>query len=108
MKPTEVQIKALQRIILWRRIHWLSFVLSFLAALIFTGAFQKPGWWPYVIPPALTIGVYAFSWYRVNRARCPRCGDFFFMQRGPLGPMGTSFPLQRRCQHCGMAIRRSN
>ena len=61
MKPTEGQIKALQRILLWRRIHWLSFVLSLLAALIFTGAFQKPGWWPYVIPPALTIGVYAFS-----------------------------------------------
>jgi hypothetical protein len=108
MKPVEWQIKALRRIVLWRRIHWLSFVLSFLAALIVTGAFQKPGWWPYAIPLALTIGVFAFSWYRVNRARCPRCGDFFFMQRGPLGPMGTNFPLQRRCQHCGMAIRRSN
>ncbi len=108
MKPTEGQIKALQRIILWRRIHWLSFVLSWLAVLTLVGAFQKPGWWPYVIPPALTVGVYAFSWYRVNRARCPRCGDFFFAQRGPLGSVGTGFPLQKRCQHCGMAIRRSD
>jgi hypothetical protein len=105
MKPTDEQIKALKRIILWRKIHWLSFLLSLPAVLTLVGALQKPGWWPYVFPPALTMGVYAFSWYCVNRARCPRCRDFFFAQRGPLGPMGTSFPLQKRCQHCGMAIR---
>jgi hypothetical protein len=106
MKPTEGQVRALGRIVLWRRVHWLSFALTLLAVLTFVGAFQKPGWWPYVAPPVLTLLVYGVSWYRVNRARCPRCGDFFFMQRGPLGPMGTSFPLQKRCQHCGMAIRR--
>jgi ribosomal protein S27AE len=71
------------------------------------GALQQPGWGPYVAPPILTLALYAVSWFRVNRARCPRCGDFFFAQRGPLGPMGTAFPLQKRCQRCGMAIRRS-
>jgi ribosomal protein S27AE len=106
MKPTERQLSALRRIVWWRRAHWLRFPLSLVTILTLAGAYQKPGWWPYAIPPALSAGVYMFSWYRVNRARCPRCGDFFFAQKGPLGPMGTSFPLQRRCQHCGMAIRR--
>jgi hypothetical protein len=105
MKTTEAQIRALKRIVLWRRLHWLSFFLTVPAVLTLVGAGQKAEWWPYVIPPALTLSVYAFSWYRVNRARCPRCGRFFFNQHGPLGPMGTSFPLQKRCQHCGMAIR---
>ncbi len=107
MKPTDEQVKALRRIIAWRRVHWLSFSLALPTAMIFIGAFQKPGWWPYVIPLVLTLCLYAFSWYRVNRARCPRCGHlFFFIQKGPLGAMGTSFPLQKRCAHCGMAIRR--
>lgn len=105
MRPTAEQIKALKQIILWRRLHWLSFFLSLPAVSVAVGTIQKSGWWPMAAFPALTIGVFAFSWYRVNRARCPRCRDFFFVQRGPLGPMGTSLPLQKRCQHCGMAIR---
>jgi hypothetical protein len=106
MKPTEAQVRALERILLWRKVHWGSFLLALPAVLTLVGASQKSGWWPYAIPPAVALGVYAVSWYRVNRARCPRCGDFFFAQKGPLGPTGTSFPLQKRCQHCGMATRR--
>ena len=105
MKPTEEQIRALKRIIWWRRLHWLSFLLSLPAISIAVGTIQKSGWWPIAALPMLTIGLFAFSWFRVNRARCPRCGHFFFAQKG-FGPTGTGFPLQRRCQHCGMAIRR--
>lgn len=106
MKPTEGQRKALRRIIWWRRAHWVSFPLTMLSMLTLVGAYQKPGWWPYVIPLGVSLTAYGVSWYRVNRARCPRCGAFFFVQQGPFGPRGTSFPLQERCQHCGMAIRR--
>jgi len=96
------EYRALRRIFRWRRTYWLTFaaVLPSIATAI--GLIQQRGWLLIAGLPIAIVILHAAAWRNTNRARCPRCGEFFFLQRGPLGPMGTTLPTPRRCVHCGL------
>jgi hypothetical protein len=44
----------------------------------------------------------------LNRSRCPRCKEFFFVQVVTMKnwtPFSSlSFPPQRKCRHCGLGL----
>ena len=103
--PTEEERRALARIRSRRRAYWISFLMVLPALAVAMRLAQEDGvLWAATVPLAL-VAVFGVAGRRVNASRCPRCGDHFFFQQGPLGPAGTTFPAQRECQSCGLPLR---
>lgn len=93
----------LRRIRRWRLWYWALFVCAWPAFAIAIVLVRERGWWFAFLLPALVLLLFQVVHVRANRSRCPRCGELFFFQKGPLGPTGTTLPGQRECAVCRLS-----
>ncbi len=84
--------------------HWGSVIAVLPAFAIAIHLAQEFGWWWMAALPLACLFGCALGWYRTNKSLCPRCGELFFHQNGPLGPVGTMLPAPKHCQNCELAI----
>lgn len=89
-----------------RRTVYFSILLAFLpsCALLSLLSFR----YPFVLLAGVVVlfALAAWAYRTLNRSKCPRCGEFFFVQtltKQSWSPFSsTSIPPQRKCQHCGL------
>ncbi|MBN2383233.1 hypothetical protein JXQ70_10155 [bacterium] len=109
MKGPIIEIeRGLARIRLLRRL-FLFILFSYLPILVLImGMIERTGsWFPILLPICLFfLGMYVQ--HKLQRIHCPRCHDFFFVQKVTkenYTPYSSfSFPPQKRCQKCGLVL----
>jgi hypothetical protein len=104
MPLTEHERSELARLLRFRKLHWLSLALTFLAFVVSTLLAARFRWWLVYLVPVMLLFVYGYTGRRLDNFQCPRCSKPFFNHHGPL-PRATAIPLQRKCGGCGLPIR---
>ncbi len=101
----KIEKRFVRRLMFWRWAYWLSFLLTLPAIAVAIRGIQEHRPWFLAILPVGTLFLFGYSSRKVNRFACPRCGQLFFDQQGPLGPGGTTLPPITFCDSCEWSYR---
>lgn len=108
--PMKINNKGLAHIRKMRRIFlFILFSLFpiFVVTMISIERFKS--WLPIILPVSLFfLGIFVQN--RLHKQKCPNCNAFFFVQtvtrRNYTPASSISFPPQKKCQNCGVALYR--
>ena len=109
-KALSEQSRGLARIRYTRRL-FLAIIFAFLPFTGVTMAYiRRSGQWAALAIPLTLFGLGMVLQYILQHRRCPRCGEFFFLQKMTAETYqpgsAWSFPPQKKCQHCGLVLYR--
>ncbi len=108
MENSKEEISNGLREIRLKRKRYLSVIFG---SLIVVAVLMMVGYRIPLVPIVGIVVLFTVGWvmqWKLKKSWCPKCSDFFFVQRFPKGqfpgPSSTSFPAQRKCQRCGLDL----